>query len=811
MKAVVMNAGESQYAAAARRELIQLVAVHGPGLLDDSRRVRAMLADAVAGATAEANLIGLALSSGVPAKLREAAVDPARSGAAVAESAEHLQRTSSVQRADALWAVTAIAEALGVSSTRGNGRDPGSTTSRPVGGTRPDPAAGGTHDLVVAVGAQERTVSPGTVVTIGRDPSSTLTLESSAVSRHHGRVQHGSSGWEYVDLDSTQGSHVDGVRVRTHALRGETTVTLGQGADAVRLRLTPLGRAATVFPPPVAMVGARPTEVPLRPGGALGGVPAARTEVGRAAGPALTVSINGSTRTVPAGTTLTIGREADNGLVATGTTVSRHHVHLECGDGGWRLRDLGSTSGTWLDGGRVSDVRLVGRQEFVLGDLEDGDRMVTQAPGTVDQPARVTGAPDRRRRRFVPVLAAVAVAAVFALGAGFVVWQNVGGDEDESTVEKAPLTPGQLAAKLAKGTVLLKWSDPKFVHSGSGTVIDKEQGLILTNAHVAAPASVGSAIRNGYVFFSAAVKNPTSIEVFVAEGVGKPAQPKFTAKVVAVDGYLDLAVLKIDRTTVGAFPEPEDLAALTEIPIGDSDSLGPTDELTVIGYPAAQESLGPTYGTAVVSGWTGDDRIGSNKAYINSTDAVAHGNSGGLAADAEGNLVGVPSRLRADNLARPGSTADYTTVGAAMRPVNLAAKLIEAARAGAAYKSPYAVAAPRSAKILGVDPTVFVEPGDPGSISGSGKCNSDTGEYPNWAFGVRYRGFSGGPHTDVLAVFSDPETGDVLSYAVTPWRTSMPKNGCLVITTTLTTLPDRVELTIAVGGDVVPIWKGTLG
>ena len=62
--------------AAVRRHLVDLVATHGPDVLDDSRRVRAMLADAVAGATAQTNLIGLALSAGVPARLREATTSP---------------------------------------------------------------------------------------------------------------------------------------------------------------------------------------------------------------------------------------------------------------------------------------------------------------------------------------------------------------------------------------------------------------------------------------------------------------------------------------------------------------------------------------------------------------------------------------------------------------------------------------------------------------------------------------------------------------------------------------------------------------
>jgi len=804
-----MNAGDGQNATAVRRQLVQLVATHGAGLLDDSRRVRAMLADAVAGATAEANLIGLALSSGVPAKLRDAALDPARAGSAVAETTAHLQQTSSVQAADAQWAVAAIAEALGMATVSG--------TAAPDTRQRPEPmtaapqgagaAAAGPNDLVVQVGGQERVVAAGSVATIGRDPSSTIVLESTVVSRNHARIQLGASGWEYVDLDSTQGSFVDGSRVRTHTVRGETVVTLGQGADSLRLRLAPFGRANTALPPEPARGRAPATEVPLRPGGVLGSDPSAKTEVGGGSA-ALRVTLGGTTRTVATSGSLSIGRETDNDLVASATTVSRHHVKIEGAAGGWRLKDLGSTSGTWLDGVRVSDVSLGGRQEFVIGDPEKGDRVVTEAPGSAPAVGAAAGRAGSFLQRGPLVIAAAVIAVLGVVGAGYLVSQNLGDDSETPPAAADKPSLDQLTDDLAKGTVLLSWRDAKGTTFGSGTVIDKERGLILTNAHVVAPAAVGSNVRDGYVFFSPAVKNPTEIQVFLSEGIGKPAQPRFTATVEAVDGYLDLAVLKIAKTTVGTFPEAEDLAALTEVPVGDSDTLNPTDELMVIGYPGAQQSMGPTFGPAVVSGWSGDERIGSNRAYINSTDVVAHGNSGGLAADADGKLVGIPSLLRADNLATPGSQPDYTTVGSAMRPVNLAKPLIEAATKGAKYSSPYAEGKPRGADILGVKAQVLAEPGDPGSITA--KCNYDTGEYPHYAFGVRYEGFTGNKHTDIVAVFTDPTTGTVLDYSVTQWTTKMPKKGCMTITTNMTSLPASVAMTIAIGGDVVPAWQGTL-
>ncbi len=358
------------------------------------------------------------------------------------------------------------------------------------------------------MGGQERVVAAGTVVTIGRDPSSTIVLEGSVVSRNHARIQLGASGWEYVDLDSTQGSFVDGARVRTHTVRGETVITLGQGADALRLRMAPFGRANTALPPDPVRGHAPATEVPLRPGGALGHDPSAKTEVGGGGAAALRVTLGGATRTVAAGASLSVGRETDNDLVAAATTVSRHHVRIESADGGWRLRDLGSTSGTWLDGKRITDAPLGGRQEFVIGDPAKGDRLVTEAPGTA--PAGVAASGGAASGRRGPLLIGAAVAAVLVLlGGGYVIAQNLG-DDDSDTTASAPETPSEdeLIDELAKGTVRLIAIDANGNSAGSGTVIDKENGLILTNAHLAAPAAVGSNVRDGYKLLLASGQEP---------------------------------------------------------------------------------------------------------------------------------------------------------------------------------------------------------------------------------------------------------------------------------------------------------------
>ena len=56
------------------------------------------------------------------------------------------------------------------------------------------------------------------------------------------------------------------------------------------------------------------------------------------------------------GAVVTLGRGAENDLVVDDATLSRAHLRLERGaDGGWTVRDLGSSNGTRVDGARLGD------------------------------------------------------------------------------------------------------------------------------------------------------------------------------------------------------------------------------------------------------------------------------------------------------------------------------------------------------------------------------------------------------------------------------------------------------------------------
>ncbi len=65
---------------------------------------------------------------------------------------------------------------------------------------------------------------------------------------------------------------------------------------------------------------------------------------------------------------LTVGRKPNNDVVLADPKVSRNHVCLECGETGWTLVDLGSLTGTRVNGARVQRVTLESGDLISLGD-----------------------------------------------------------------------------------------------------------------------------------------------------------------------------------------------------------------------------------------------------------------------------------------------------------------------------------------------------------------------------------------------------------------------------------------------------------
>jgi S1-C subfamily serine protease len=239
--------------------------------------------------------------------------------------------------------------------------------------------------------------------------------------------------------------------------------------------------------------------------------------------------------------------------------------------------------------------------------------------------------------------------------------------------------------------------------TGSGTFISSD-GLILTNAHVV--------LSDKYYKVDALTIAPTT-------NPDEKPEPLYFAKVIQADANLDIAVLKVSSDLAGNPVDPSSLN-FPFVNLGNSDDLALGDPITILGYPGiGGETITLTSGE--VAGFTSETDYG-NRAFIKTSATIAGGNSGGLATDEAGNLVGIPTQLGSGadgGIVDCRTLADTNRDGVvddndsciptggfinSLRPVKLALPLIDAARRGeeniVAEIIPEKKSAPESGNVL---------------------------------------------------------------------------------------------------------------
>ncbi|MBA4380560.1 MAG: hypothetical protein C0393_07805 [Anaerolinea sp.] len=217
--------------------------------------------------------------------------------------------------------------------------------------------------------------------------------------------------------------------------------------------------------------------------------------------------------------------------------------------------------------------------------------------------------------------------------------------------------------------------------SGSGSIITPD-GLILTNAHVV---------------LSDKYYKVQDLIVALTTDPDLPPDPRYYAEILQADTALDIAVIRI-TTDLGRNPVNRNTLDLPTVRLGDSDALRLGEPLFILGYPGiGGETI--TLTTGEVGGFTAEAGVGP-RAFIKTSATITGGNSGGMAANANGELVGIPTQLgyggndqfvdcrvltdtnrdgivdEKDNCIPTGGFIN------ALRPVNLAFPSIEAAKRG---------------------------------------------------------------------------------------------------------------------------------
>ena len=170
---------------------------------------------------------------------------------------------------------------------------------------------------------------------------------------------------------------------------------------------------------------------------------------------------------------------------------------------------------------------------------------------------------------------------------------------------------------------------PPQISAGSGVIVDAAKGYVITNHHV--------------------VANAEEIAVTLKDG------RRFDAKLVGSDAGTDVALLQI---------EPD---RLTDLPLGNSDTLKVGDFVLAIGNPFG---LGQTVTMGIVSalGRSGL-RIEGYEDFIQTDASINPGNSGGGLISLSGELMGI-------NTAIVGPSGGNVGIGFAV-PSNMARAVME--------------------------------------------------------------------------------------------------------------------------------------
>jgi pSer/pThr/pTyr-binding forkhead associated (FHA) protein len=600
----------------------------------------------------------------------------------------------------------------------------------------------------------------GSELLLGRDPKCDVVLDNPNVSRIHAAIRYDGQSWTLRDQGSAQGTFQADQAISESHIDGPTSFVLGAPRVGVAIDVFPeaIEEHATRNQGPSRSDVGDQTFVPdaARPGGDL------RSEVFEdstvVAGGSLRVQCADRTYSFEPGSPIIVGRDRDADIVSLNPTVSRRHAILEHDGEGWKIEDTGSRGGMFVDGRRVASHRIIGSLAVLLGDVDAGERLVLVAGGQ-----RASTASERVRRVSRSGTLPLAAAAIGLVAIGVAVLALVFG----------PGASGNDLDRLARGVVRLTTSEGMV---GSGTIIDAGEGLILTNAHVAAPRALGQGVAS-LTAEPDLPAQPQQIIVSITDGLDRPAEPRYRAEVVAADGYLDLAVLRITSTLTGALVEPGDLAALQSVPLGSSDDLSSGTQIRILGHPMVAQSTAATLTEGVVAGVVADPRLNSNRAYFNLDATLRQGNSGGLAADSRGRVIGTPTL----NWLGGSDTA----VGA-MRPIDLARPLLDAARSGEPYVSSHVT------NLSGDEAIPNLRFGTASSPGFRGGCGAP-GSLPRpgateLSLLLDYEGFPEGPHQDLWVAISD-DTGEryiAEAFAADAWPLEMSGTGCVTVGLSLT-------------------------
>jgi putative serine protease PepD len=493
----------------------------------------------------------------------------------------------------------------------------------------------------------------------GRSPECSVHLDDNSVSRQHTKLELVEQRVMLSDLGSRNGTWLNDQKITTpmelhngDRLRISKTIYIFKAAAVpVQTVVPPIQNPAPVLTvklqaqAPAAPVQAvePPAEVPASERTPKTvywqtGVPMTLVRSDNGAEFGLNRSIN-------------IGRDESNDLaLKDDTSASSSHARIELVGEQVVIADLKSRNGTWVNGKRIqSPMPLKHGDRIRVGNamfrLRVGERSLPPLD-VAAQPVKTKWQKWGLPLIGVSTISFGAIAILLLIGIFLVVPQIKTGMQ---------ATARQRALRALVVVIVpvgdIQSSDTAMV--GSGSLLNK-QGYVLTNYHVLADIETG-------VYYNS--------EQLVLVGLnwndpeGEP-DTFYQCRIVELDQDLDLALLQVTATANGD-TLPGDLN-FPFVRVGNSDTLGIGNQIIIIGFPSTGGST-PTFTNGVVSGFYPDGTL--DQGWIKTDAEISEGNSGGMAINQDGKLIGVPTIVVTGE--RTSGKIGY------VRPINLALSLIQ--------------------------------------------------------------------------------------------------------------------------------------
>lgn len=219
-------------------------------------------------------------------------------------------------------------------------------------------------------------------MTIGRGAANDIILRDARASRVHARLAWGADGCTLVDLDSANGTRVNGDLVQQTSVQpgdviriGDSRLHLDTGADPAADEMLSIASEAAL-------------DATLAASAML------QTVTNRAL-PRLTIFTPDQTWELPlVQDALVIGRQADCDIVIPSAVVSRQHAIIERRGDAFFVRDLNSRNGIWQGNVRVEQAALAAGAALRIGPARlifkpaatDADLTISAAPTAAVRP-----------------------------------------------------------------------------------------------------------------------------------------------------------------------------------------------------------------------------------------------------------------------------------------------------------------------------------------------------------------------------------------------------------------------------------------